>query len=81
MLSTLCARRRAGSGMLAAAVTLVSACGPAAPERRELARNVLLITIDTLRADAIGAYGNRAVSTPWMDRLAAGGVRFAHAHA
>jgi arylsulfatase A-like enzyme/Flp pilus assembly protein TadD len=45
-------------------------------------QNVLLITIDTLRADALGSYGGQA-STPALDRLAAGGVRFdfAHAHA
>jgi choline-sulfatase len=42
---------------------------------------VLLITIDTLRADALGAYGNATGATPWMDRLAAGGVRFDSAHA
>src|SRR5438132_6348113 len=49
--------------------------------RREAGLNVLLITIDTLRADALGAYGNTRVATPWIDRLAAGGVRFAAAHA
>jgi tetratricopeptide (TPR) repeat protein len=43
--------------------------------------NVLLITVDTLRADALGAYGNRRAATPWMDRLAADGVRFENAHA
>jgi arylsulfatase A-like enzyme/Flp pilus assembly protein TadD len=45
-------------------------------------QNVLLITIDTLRADALGSYGGLA-ATPALDRLAAGGVRFdfAHAHA
>jgi arylsulfatase A-like enzyme/Tfp pilus assembly protein PilF len=45
-------------------------------------QNVLLITIDTLRADALGCYGGRA-ATPNLDRLAALGVRFdfAHAHA
>jgi arylsulfatase A-like enzyme/Flp pilus assembly protein TadD len=43
--------------------------------------SVLLITIDTLRADAIGAYGNRAAETPWIDRLAAAGARFDRAHA
>ena len=43
-------------------------------------RNVLLITIDTLRADALGSYGGRAV-TPNLDRLAAAGARFAFAHA
>jgi arylsulfatase A-like enzyme/Tfp pilus assembly protein PilF len=74
-------RRRAGCGALAAALFLVSACTRPAPERRQPARNILLITIDTLRADAVGAYGNRTVSTPWIDRLAAAGVRFAQAHA
>jgi arylsulfatase A-like enzyme/Flp pilus assembly protein TadD len=43
--------------------------------------NVLLVTIDTLRADALGAYGNARAETPWIDRLAASGVRFDDAHA
>ncbi|HEX6464801.1 MAG TPA: sulfatase-like hydrolase/transferase, partial [Vicinamibacterales bacterium] len=45
-------------------------------------RNILLITIDTLRADALGAYGGRA-TTPNLDRLAVHGARFdfAHSHA
>ena len=45
-------------------------------------QNVLLITIDTLRADALGSYGGPA-ATPNLDRLARQGVRydFAHAHA
>ena len=49
---------------------------------REEDQNVLLITIDTLRADALGCYGG-AAATPALDALAARGVRFdfAHAHA
>ena len=43
-------------------------------------RNVLLITIDTLRADAMSTYGGRA-STPHLDALAARGARFTFAHA
>jgi arylsulfatase A-like enzyme/Flp pilus assembly protein TadD len=45
-------------------------------------RNVLLVTIDTLRADALGSYGGNGL-TPNLDRLAADGARFdfAHAHA
>jgi arylsulfatase A-like enzyme/Tfp pilus assembly protein PilF len=45
-------------------------------------QNVLLVTIDTLRADALGCYGGPA-ATPALDRLAREGVRFdfAHAHA
>jgi len=38
--------------------------------------NVLLITIDTLRADRVGAYGNSSRLTPALDRLADGGLRF-----
>jgi len=43
-------------------------------------RNVLLVTIDTLRADALGSYGGRA-ATPHLDALAAHGARFTFAHA
>jgi arylsulfatase A-like enzyme/Tfp pilus assembly protein PilF len=41
--------------------------------------NVLLITMDTVRADHLGAYGNTAAATPALDRLAREGVRFADA--
>src|SRR6476661_7212140 len=41
--------------------------------------NVLLVTIDTLRADALSAYGGPA-QTPNLDRLARGGARFTFAH-
>ncbi len=44
------------------------------------AQNVLLVTVDTLRADALGAYGGRA-ATPTLDALAAQGARFSFAHA
>jgi len=39
--------------------------------------NVVLVVCDTLRADHVGAYGATLPTTPWMDRLAAEGVRFA----
>jgi arylsulfatase A-like enzyme/cytochrome c-type biogenesis protein CcmH/NrfG len=42
---------------------------------------VLLVSIDTLRADALGCYGRPGAETPWIDRLAQGGVRFERAHA
>jgi arylsulfatase A-like enzyme/tetratricopeptide (TPR) repeat protein len=65
-------------------VTALSGCSASSTRAgppRDPAQNVLLITIDTLRADAVGAYGNKQVATPWLDRLAAGGVRFTAAHA
>jgi arylsulfatase A-like enzyme/thioredoxin-like negative regulator of GroEL len=39
--------------------------------------NVILISIDTLRADALGCYGGDIAETPNIDRLAAGGTLFA----
>ncbi len=39
--------------------------------------NVVLITLDTTRADHLGCYGHSGGATPNVDRLAAGGVRFA----
>jgi len=43
--------------------------------------DVILVTIDTLRADAPGFAGNAHVATPNLDRLAAGGRVFTSAHA
>jgi len=40
--------------------------------------NVLLITLDTVRADALGAYGQPSPTTPVLDRVAAEGVLFEH---
>lgn len=52
--------------------------GGVLPQRsaRPTRANVLLITIDTLRADHVGVYGARDAETPTLDALAAGGVRF-----
>jgi arylsulfatase A-like enzyme/HEAT repeat protein len=42
--------------------------------------NIVLLTADALRADQLGAYGNRLGLSPNLDRLAASGVRFEHAY-
>ena len=42
-------------------------------------RNVLIVSIDTLRADHVGAYGHAGAQTPALDGLAARGLRFAQA--
>lgn len=42
--------------------------------------DVILITIDTLRADRVGCYGYKGAATPNIDRLAAEGVRFSQAY-
>ncbi len=41
--------------------------------------NVVLILCDTLRADHLGCYGGALAPSPWIDRLAAEGTRFAQA--
>jgi hypothetical protein len=82
-------RRRPGWAPVLAGLMLVAAAALAIGHlrsgptrvRRDPTRSVLLITIDTLRADALGSYGNKTVVTPVMDRLASQGVRFAQAHA
>ncbi|HEY7516512.1 MAG TPA: sulfatase, partial [Vicinamibacteria bacterium] len=43
------------------------------------ARNLLLVSIDTLRADRLGSYGHREAQTPRVDALARSGLRFAQA--
>jgi arylsulfatase A-like enzyme/Flp pilus assembly protein TadD len=60
---------------LAAALALTAGCG----NRNGRGDNLLLITLDTLRADHLGSYGYRAAITPNLDRLAKEGVRFAQA--
>jgi arylsulfatase A-like enzyme/Tfp pilus assembly protein PilF len=45
------------------------------------ALNVVLITIDTLRADHVGCYGYKQIKTPNIDGLAAEGARFERAFA
>jgi arylsulfatase A-like enzyme/Flp pilus assembly protein TadD len=47
----------------------------------EGSRNLLLVTIDTLRADRLSCYDTRHVQTPVMDSLARQGVRFTRAFA
>ena len=69
----------------AVAIALVStgtaACGQKRLDLPQAAdKNVLIVTIDTLRGDALGCYGGPA-RTPNIDRAAAEGIRFAFAHA
>jgi len=47
--------------------------------RRPPAPNVVLVTVDTLRADHLGAYGYSRPTSPGIDRLARQGVLFRNA--
>jgi arylsulfatase A-like enzyme/Flp pilus assembly protein TadD len=53
---------------------------PAASAAPRVARDIVLITIDTLRADAVGFDGNSRGTTPNLDRFAADGRVFTEAH-
>jgi len=68
-------------GALALALLLAAggplACGGRADDGA--VERVVLVTIDTLRADHVGCYGAEGAETPALDALAAEGVRFAHA--
>jgi arylsulfatase A-like enzyme/tetratricopeptide (TPR) repeat protein len=61
-----CGERRSGLGAL-----------PRGVKAADL--NLIVVTLDTTRADRIGCYGAKDVATPNLDALASGGVRFAAA--
>src|SRR5262245_21722229 len=66
---------------IAGAIAMAAAVGVRAQPQPARQPNVLLITLDTLRADHVGAYGYTKGSTPALDRLAREGIRFADATA
>jgi choline-sulfatase len=61
------------ASLLLSLVSTVFAAPVAAP-------NVVVITIDTLRADHVGCYGYKQIHTPNIDALAADGARFERAY-
>jgi arylsulfatase A-like enzyme/Flp pilus assembly protein TadD len=65
----------------AAALAALASCRRAtSPEAASAAGwNLLLVTLDTLRADRLGCYGRAGAETPALDALAARGVRFEQA--
>jgi len=77
-------RRPHSSGIPAALALLLCAAACARHEQAQrpvAARDIILVTIDTTRADALGFAGNTRVHTPFLDSLAARGVVFTNAHA
>ena len=66
--------------LIAAVVVLVAVLVGvwlSAPSRRQ--PNILIVSIDTLRADRLGSYGHAHAQTPVLDALAASGLRFTRA--
>jgi arylsulfatase A-like enzyme len=62
----------------ASCLWLVAGCGSPSPEPP---RAIVLLVVDTLRADRLSSYGYAAHRTPHIDALAARGARFTRAHA
>ncbi|KAB2966141.1 MAG: sulfatase [Thermoanaerobaculia bacterium] len=69
------------------AALFVAACGgaprpdpAAAPPRPAPSRGFVLVSIDTLRADRVGAWGYGRPTTPFLDRLAARAALFERAY-
>ena len=79
-----CASPRHALGLLALAV--LGACGadPRQPRSEssesDLRPHLILISIDTLRADRLGTYGHDRDTSPNLDALAREGIQFEHAY-
>lgn len=71
----------ASSCVLASLLPACSKDEPAAAPKLPTAKHLLLITVDTLRADRLHCYGGRDGASPAIDKLAAEGVRFTDCHA
>jgi len=68
--------RRISTTLSALLLLLVTGCGCSSETRRP---NVLLISLDTLRADHLGCYGYNRRTSPFLDELASTGLLFTNA--
>lgn len=68
--------------LLAALLALLAGCGggPGEPARGGGPPPIVLVLVDTLRDDYLGAYGFEGDISPRIDELAATGVRFANSY-
>ena len=67
----------AGAGVLGASVAS-SGCGRV--PKRQSATNAVVVIVDSLRKDHVGAYGNPWIKTPNLNRLAKESLRFTNAY-
>ena len=70
----------AGTGAAGAALLGTSALSSSCSSQLSRETNVILIIIDTLRKDHVGAYGNPWIKTPNLDALASESLRFTRAY-
>lgn len=66
--------RDRGAILLAAGLALAAGCS--GPPKRPAEPGLILITLDTTRADGLGCAGNPAVRTPHLDRLERRGIQW-----
>ncbi|MEW6746110.1 MAG: sulfatase-like hydrolase/transferase [Planctomycetota bacterium] len=71
-----CGREETGTQQLSAGGGAAEGLAP-----EVVARSLLLVSLDTTRADRIGAYGHASAHTPAIDRLAREGLLFLQAYA
>jgi arylsulfatase A-like enzyme len=69
-------RRRPSAAPEAYAATIQSDQSVQSAGLPDQRNNVVLVTLDTVRADQLGVYGNPLVKTPWLDKVASEGARF-----
>ncbi|MCW5890299.1 MAG: sulfatase [bacterium] len=62
-------------------LSLLLAAGPAVAAAERARPSVLLVVLDTVRADAVSAYGHVDGTTPVLDELARTGIRYQRAYA
>ena len=62
-------------------VASLGAATPGADDAPTKPRNLIIVSIDTLRADRLGCYGNDRPTSPAIDRIASEGVLFEDASA
>lgn len=60
-------------------LVLLTSCSADRPAIDPGPPNILLISLDALRADHLGCYGYDRATSPFLDRIASKGIQFSHA--
>ena len=68
-------------GLLALSIFMAPACRAKDPDANSSHKNIILISVDTLRADHVGLYGYSRATTPNIDKWFSDGIRYEYAYA